>query len=244
MNIYNHNNHNETLAKEHMARLYNATDNQEVLKARIETNIQTWELEYTPVKKLPINHTTLNWAKKILSQYKMISFFNSSSLDNRKLAYTFVKQLLFFNISPSNIKIVNFDNIVLSIRGIAEDRAIKESVFSSKNKVLVINNVADKKETDIASNYEAFWTELTTFSTLNPNVIIVLIGTEGANLITSKRAGALLANNPLYLDFGKKKSTQKKRKGTITNLIKPSKEEIAEIKKNKKSATAKKEKGS
>lgn len=237
MNIYNHNHHNETLAREHMQRLYDTKD-KEVLKSRIETNIQTWELEYTPVKKLPMNHQTLNWAKKILNQYKIISFFNYSSTENRKLAYTFIKQLLFFNIPPSSIKMVNFDLAVLSIRGIAEDREIKESIFSEKNKVLVINNVADKKDTDIQTNYEAFWSELTTFAVLHPEIIIVLIGTEGSEVIMNKKVGALLNNNPLFLNFGKPKNQQKKIKKNITSLIKPTKEEVENIKKRKRISTA------
>lgn len=129
-----------------------------VKKERIEKNLETWEQSISKHFNLPFNKKIQDNILKIKPFRAIIN--SQTSINNEKIAYSIAKHFIGCGIPPSKITIVNIDDCYLSARGFGEQGEIKKKIFDESNKIIIIENVRDIKNTDIMDNVITFWDEM------------------------------------------------------------------------------------
>lgn len=145
----------------------------DVIRGRIENNIELWENTMTKYKGLKYNQSISNFIKN--SKNIRILIKRKTPIQNEKMAYLFCKHLINTGISPSEIVITNIDDCYLHYRGIGEESLkIKNNIFNDNVKVILIENMRDISQTDITDNVKFFWSDIFNRLIKNNNLNIIL----------------------------------------------------------------------
>lgn len=172
-----HNKNNNAHFSEYMKRKKAIQNSNEIelRKARIRENLKVWDKNFSKLKEV-INIDKQN-ALMIRNAHPLrVAFVGKDPRENYRKAYKLARFYISLGMSPSEVLITNLNDCYLSVRGFGEKASIKESIFSPKVKLLLIEEVRENRKTDIADNATTFVNELASALDIRQDLCVIFVG--------------------------------------------------------------------
>ena len=155
---------------------YKEVIDKDVRESRIVDNLNTWEISMTKYPNIKYNPSVAKMIKTVTDTDGAIRLIinKSTPTQNEKKAYIIAKHLINAGISPSNVCITNIEDCYLSVRGFGDNAAIKDKIFRSSNRLIIIENMREIRQTDVKDNVYSFWQEFWAYCRKNRNLNVLL----------------------------------------------------------------------